>query len=44
MSTGWEKVLAETIREAIASEGVLTLEREAREEGFSRLSVKPYAS
>ena len=35
--------IGQTIREALASEGVLTLDREAREEGFRRLSVKPYA-
>ncbi len=34
--------ISETIREAIASEGLLTLGREAREEGFRRLSIKPY--
>ncbi|HYP04633.1 MAG TPA: tetratricopeptide repeat protein [Bryobacteraceae bacterium] len=34
--------ICQTIREALASEGVLTLDRQAREEGFRRLSVKPY--
>ena len=34
--------ISEAIREALASEGVLTLERDAREEAFRRLSVKPY--
>src|SRR5690606_36675112 len=35
--------ISESIREALASEGVLTLDREAREEGFRRLSTTPYA-
>lgn len=35
--------ISETIREAIASEGLLTLDRDARAEGFRRLSMKPYA-
>jgi tetratricopeptide (TPR) repeat protein len=35
--------ISETIRESLASEGVLTLDRDAREEAFRRLSVKPYA-
>src|SRR3954451_16455041 len=34
--------ISEAIREALASEGVLTLERDAREEAFRGLSVKPY--
>jgi tetratricopeptide (TPR) repeat protein len=34
--------ISETIREALASEGLLTLGRDAREEGFRRLSMKPY--
>lgn len=34
--------ISEAVREALASEGVLTLERDAREEAFRRLSVKPY--
>src|SRR4051794_16989320 len=34
--------ISEAIRETLASEGVLTLDREAREEAFRRLSVKPY--
>ena len=35
--------ICQTVREALASEGVLTLDRQAREEGYRRLSVKPYA-
>lgn len=34
--------ISEAIREALASEGVLTLDRDAREEAFRRLSVKAY--
>ena len=34
--------ICEAIRDALAAEGVLTLDREAREEAFRRLSVKPY--
>lgn len=34
--------ISEAIREALASEGVLTLDRDAREEAFRRLSMKPY--
>jgi tetratricopeptide (TPR) repeat protein len=35
--------ISEAIRESLASEGVLTLDREAREEGFRRLSMRPYS-
>jgi tetratricopeptide (TPR) repeat protein len=34
--------ICQTIRESLTSEGVLTLDRAAREEGFRRLSMKPY--
>lgn len=34
--------ISEALREALTSEGVLTLDREAREEAFRRLSVKAY--
>jgi tetratricopeptide (TPR) repeat protein len=34
--------ISEAIRDALASEGVLTLERDARDEAFRRLSIKPY--
>ena len=34
--------ISETIREALAAEGVLTLDRDARAEAYRRLSVKPY--
>jgi tetratricopeptide (TPR) repeat protein len=35
--------ISETIREAFASEGVLTLDRDAREEAYRRLSIRPYS-
>jgi tetratricopeptide (TPR) repeat protein len=35
--------ISEAIRESLASEGVLTLDRDAREEGFRRLSMRPYS-
>src|SRR4051794_32910659 len=35
--------ISETIREALASEGVLTLDRDAREEAYRRLSLRPYS-
>jgi len=34
--------ISESIRESLTSEGLLTLDRDAREEGFRRLSMKPY--
>ena len=34
--------ISETIREALANEGALTLDREARNEAYRRLSMKPY--
>lgn len=34
---------AETIRESLSAQGVLALSREDREEGFQRLSIRPYA-
>lgn len=34
---------AETIRESLSAQGVLALSREDREEGFHRLSIRPYA-
>lgn len=36
--------LAENIREALAAEGVLTLEREDRQEAYRRLSIRPYST
>src|SRR5712691_5345227 len=35
--------IAETIRESLASQGVLALSREDRMEGYRRLSVRPNA-
>jgi tetratricopeptide (TPR) repeat protein len=35
--------ISETIREALTSEGVLTLDRDAREEAYRRLSIRPYS-
>jgi len=35
--------IAETVREAAASESVLTIDREEREEACTKLSLKPYA-
>jgi tetratricopeptide (TPR) repeat protein len=35
--------ISETIREALATEGVLTLDRDAREEAYRRLSIRPYS-
>lgn len=35
--------IAETIRESLVAQGVLALDREDRQEGFRRLSVRPYA-
>jgi tetratricopeptide (TPR) repeat protein len=35
--------LAEAVREALVSHGVLALSREEREEAFRRLSIRPYA-
>lgn len=34
---------AETIRESLSAQGILTLAREDRQEAFRRLSVRPYA-
>lgn len=34
--------IAESIREALASEGLMTLDRQARTEAYQRLSVRPY--
>src|SRR5579859_7083381 len=34
--------IAETIREALAGQGVLALGREERQEAFQRLSIRPY--
>lgn len=36
--------ISETIRESLSSEGVLTLDRRAREEAYRRLSMKPYTN
>ena len=36
--------LAENIRETLSTEGVLTLEREDRQEAYRRLSIKPYST
>ena len=35
--------IAETIRESLVAHGVLALDREERQEGFRRLSIRPYA-
>ena len=35
--------LAETIRESLTAQGVLTLTREDRQEAFRRLSIRPYS-
>lgn len=35
--------LAESVREALASEGLVTLDREDRVEAYHRLSIRPYA-
>jgi tetratricopeptide (TPR) repeat protein len=35
--------ISETIREALVSEGVLALDRDAREEAYRRLSIRPYS-
>ena len=35
--------IAETIRESLVAQGVLALDREDRQEGMQRLSVRPYA-
>lgn len=34
--------IAENVRETLSTEGALTISREKREEGYSRLSVRPY--
>jgi len=36
--------ISEAVREALASEGVLTLDGRARDEAYRRLSIKPYTS
>ena len=35
--------IAETLRESLQAQGVLTLDREERQEAFRRLSIRPYA-
>ncbi len=35
--------IAETIRESLTAHGILALDREDRQEGFRRLSIRPYA-
>jgi tetratricopeptide (TPR) repeat protein len=35
--------IAETLRESLQAQGVLTLDREVRQEAFRRLSIRPYA-
>lgn len=35
--------IAETVRESLQARGVLTLDREERQEAFRRLSIRPYA-
>src|SRR5206468_6322595 len=35
--------LSETVREALAGEGLLAIDREDREEAFHRLSLRPYS-
>src|SRR5438105_3295791 len=35
--------IAETVRESLLAHGVLTLDREERQEAFRRLSIRPYA-
>jgi tetratricopeptide (TPR) repeat protein len=36
--------IAETVREALASEGLLVLSRDERQEAYRRLSIRPYAA
>lgn len=35
--------IAETVRESLLAQGVLTLDRDERQEAFRRLSIRPYA-